>query len=75
MPDDYTPSTPTTAEAGAVFENLSDADASAVLDSLSAGGESSGAGGASSEAMIPGLASLDEALEGADLTKMTDAQI
>jgi hypothetical protein len=75
MTDDYTPSTPTAADAGAVFENLSEADASAVLDSLSAGGESSGAGGASSEAGIPGLSSLDEALEGADLTKMTDAQI
>ena len=76
MPDDYTPSTPSAAEAGAVFENLSEADASAVLDSLSsAGGDAPGARGGSAEEVIPGLASLDEALEGADLAQMTDAQI
>jgi hypothetical protein len=73
MPDDYTPSTPSAAEAGAVFENLSEADASAVLDSLSsAGGDAAGAPPAE---VVPGLASLDEALQGADLSKMTDAQI
>jgi hypothetical protein len=73
MPDEYTPSTPSAAEAGAVFENLSEADASAVLDSLSsAGGD---AVGAATAEVIPGLSSLDEALEGADLSKMTDAQI
>lgn len=73
MPDDYTPSTPSAAEAGAVFENLSEADASAVLDSLaSAGGD---AAGATPAEVVPGLASLDEALQGADLSKMTDAQI
>jgi len=73
MPDDHTPSTPSAAEAGAVFENLSEADASAVLDSLSsAGGDAPCAAPAE---VIPGLSSLDEALEGADLSKMTDAQI
>ena len=76
MPDEYTPSTPSAAEAGAVFENLSEADASAVLDSLSsAGGDAANAGVASQAEVIPGLSSLDEALEGADLSKMTDAQI
>jgi hypothetical protein len=77
MPDDYTPSSPTAAEAGAVFDNLSEADASAVLDSLSssAGGDSRNADGAYAEAVIPGVSSLDEALEGADLAQMTDAQI
>lgn len=76
MPDDYTPSAPSAAEAGAVFENLSEADASAVLESLSsAGGDATGAGAASPAEVIPGLSSLDEALEGADLSKMSDAQI
>lgn len=76
MPDDYTPTTPSAAEAGAVFENLSEADASAVLDSLSsAGGDAANAGVVSPAVVIPGLSSLDEALEGADLSKMTDAQI
>ncbi|OYW75674.1 MAG: hypothetical protein B7Z37_12345 [Verrucomicrobia bacterium 12-59-8] len=75
MSDDYTPSTPTAAEAGAVFENLSEADASAVLDSLSTGGDAAGAGGDFSEEVVPGLSSLDEALEGADLAQMTDAQV
>jgi hypothetical protein len=76
MPDDYTPTTPSAAEAGAVFENLSEADASAVLDSLSsAGGDAANAGVASPVEVIPGLSSLDAALEGADLAQMTDAQI
>ena len=76
MPDDYTPSTPSAAEAGAVFENLSEADASAVLDSLSsAGGDAPDARRGSAEEVIPGLSSLDEALAGADLAQMTDAQI
>lgn len=73
MPDDHTPSTPSAAEAGAVFENLSEADASAVLDSLSSvGGD---AAGATPAEVIPGLSSLDEALAGADLAQMTDSQI
>ncbi len=75
MPDDYTPTTPSAAEAGAVFENLSETDASAVLESLSAGGDAAGDRGGSSEEIIPGVASLDEVLEGADLAKMTDAQV
>ncbi len=76
MPDDYTPSTPSAAEAGAVFENLSEADASAVLESLSSsGGDAPGARDGSSEEVIPGLSSLDAALEGADLAQMPDAQI
>ncbi|MCF7789420.1 MAG: hypothetical protein K9N47_25080 [Prosthecobacter sp.] len=74
MHEDYTPSNPSSAEAGGVFENLSEADASAVLDSLaSAGGDAAGA--ASPSEVIPGLSSLDEALEGADLAQMTDAQV
>lgn len=76
MPDDYTPSSPTAAEAGAVFDNLSEADASAVLESLSAGGnDSRHAGGDSSGDEVPGVSSLDEALEGADLAQMTDEQV
>lgn len=76
MPDDYTPSTPTAAESGAVFENLSEADASAVLDSLSAEAAGSNAAYADySEEVIPGLSSLDDALEGADLANMSDAQL
>jgi hypothetical protein len=76
MTDDYTPSAPTAADAGAVFDNLSEADASAVLDSLASAGEGSrGADGAYAEAVIPGVSSLDEALEGADLAQMSDAQI
>lgn len=73
MTDDFTPSTPSAAEAGAVFENLSEADASAVLDSLASAGDD--APGATPAEVVPGLASLDEALQGADLSQMTDAQI
>ena len=73
MTDEYTPSTPSAAEAGAVFENLSEADASAVLDSLSSAGDD--AAGATPVEVIPGLSSLDEALQGADLAQMTDVQI
>ena len=72
MPDDYTPSTPTAAEAGAVFENLSEADASAVLESLSAPSSATSTSGADDAALT---STLDAALEGADLTKMTDAQV
>lgn len=66
--------------AGGAFDNLSEADASAVLESL--GGSGGGGGGdmaagneAAGEAEIPGVGSLDEVLEGADLAKMTDAQV
>ena len=74
MSDNFTSSTPGTADAGAVFENLSEADASAVLESLS-GTDGGTDAAAASEPVIPGLASLDEALAGADLGKMTDAQV
>ena len=75
MPDDYTPSTPGAAEAGPVLASLSEADASAVLESLSAGTPTAGAGDASHDAATTLSSALDEALENADLTKMTDAQV
>ena len=73
MPDDYTPSTPTATEAGAVLTNLSEADASAVLDSLSAGAEAPTGSEAADASALP--STLEQALEDADLTKMTDAQV
>ncbi len=72
MPDDYTPSTPTASEAGEVFANLSEADASAVLDSLSAGAEAPTTADAADSALP---STLEQALEEADFTKMTDAQV
>jgi hypothetical protein len=70
MPDDHTPYAPAASEAGAVFDNLSEADASAVLESLSA--PAADTSRADESALS---SSLDEALEGADLTKMSDAQV
>ena len=73
MPDDSNPTTPTAAEAGEVFANLSEADASAVLDSLSAGAETPTTEDSTDSSALP--STLEQALEEADLTKMTDAQV
>ncbi|WP_395746562.1 hypothetical protein [Prosthecobacter sp.] len=91
MTDDAQPPPPAAApsaavsEAAAVFENLSEADASAVLESLhsESGGGDADAGrdaemGYADEAgveVLPGMDSLVEVLGDADLTGMTDAQM
>ncbi len=66
-------------EAGGVLQNLSEADAGAVLESLSAAGADGGSGGAgagsAADSALAGLGSLDDALAGADLTQMTEAQL
>jgi hypothetical protein len=73
MPDDYSPSTPTAAEAGTVLANLTEADASAVLDSLSAETQPPTTSDAADDSGLP--SPLEQVLEEADLTKMTDAQV
>ena len=73
MPDDDSPSTPTAAEAGTVLANLTEADASAVLDSLSAETQPPTTSDATDDSALP--SPLEQVLEEADLTKMTDAQV